>query len=168
MHRGRPSVACDLKSPAGRDLALRLCTSADALIEGFRPGVMERLGLGPEDVAERNPKLVYGRMTGYGQEGPMSAVAGHDVNYVALSGALGAIAREGERPLFPLNLVGDFGGGGMVLALGVLAAVIEARESGRGTGRRRLDGRGGLGADDPDARDAGDRHVERPAGDQPA
>ena len=132
MHRGRPSVACDLKSPAGRDLALRLCTSADALIEGFRPGVMERLGLGPEDVAERNPKLVYGRMTGYGQEGPMSAVAGHDVNYVALSGALGAIAREGERPLFPLNLVGDFGGGGMVLALGVLAAVIEARESGRG------------------------------------
>ena len=168
MHRGRPSVACDLKSPAGRDLALRLCTSADALIEGFRPGVMERLGLGPEDVAERNPKLVYGRMTGYGQEGPMSAVAGHDINYVALSGALGAIAREGERPLFPLNLVGDFGGGGMVLALGVLAAVIEARESGRGPGRRRLDGRGGLGADDPDARDAGDRHVERRAGDQPA
>jgi alpha-methylacyl-CoA racemase len=132
MHRGRPSVACDLKSPAGRDLALRLCTSADALIEGFRPGVMERLGLGPEPVAERNPQLVYGRMTGYGQEGPMSAVAGHDVNYVALSGALAAIAREGERPLFPLNLVGDFGGGGMVLALGVLAAVIEARESGRG------------------------------------
>ena len=132
MHRGRPSVSCDLKDPAGRDLALRLCESADALIEGFRPGVMERLGLGPDDVAERNPKLVYGRMTGYGQEGPMSAIAGHDINYVSLSGALGAIAREGERPLVPLNLVGDFGGGGMVLALGVLAAVIEARESGEG------------------------------------
>ena len=93
---------------------------------------MERLGLGPDDVAARNPKLVYGRMTGYGQEGPMAAVAGHDINYISLSGALGAIAREGERPLFPLNLVGDFGGGGMVLALGVLAAVIEARESGAG------------------------------------
>ncbi len=132
MHRGRPSVACDLKSPAGRDLALRLCESADALIEGFRPGVMERLGLGPADAAERNPRLVYGRMTGYGQEGPLSAVAGHDINYVSLSGALGAIAREGERPLFPLNLVGDFGGGGMLLALGVLAAVIEARGSGQG------------------------------------
>ena len=132
MHRGRPSVACDLKAEEGRDLALRLCESADALIEGFRPGVMERLGLGPDDVAARNPKLVYGRMTGYGQEGPMSAVAGHDINYVSLSGALGAIAREGERPLFPLNLVGDFGGGGMLLALGVLAAVIEARESGEG------------------------------------
>jgi alpha-methylacyl-CoA racemase len=132
MHRGRPSVCCDLKSPAGRDLALRLCESADVLIEGFRPGVMERLGLGPDAVAERNPKLVYGRMTGYGQEGPMSPVAGHDINYVALSGALGAIAREGERPLFPLNLVGDFGGGGMLLAMGVLAAVIEARGSGQG------------------------------------
>jgi len=132
MHRGRPSVACDLKEEAGRDLALRLCERADALIEGFRPGVMERLGLGPEDVAVRNPRLVYGRMTGYGQSGPMAAVAGHDINYISLSGALAAIAREGERPLSPLNLVGDFGGGGMLLALGVLAAVIEARESGRG------------------------------------
>jgi len=132
MHRGRASVSCDLKSDAGRELALLLCERADVLIEGFRPGVMERLGVGPADVAEVNPKLVYGRMTGYGQEGPMSAIAGHDINYVALSGALGSIAREGERPLFPLNLVGDFGGGGMVLALGVLAAVIEARGSGRG------------------------------------
>ncbi|MEZ5073469.1 MAG: CaiB/BaiF CoA-transferase family protein [Solirubrobacterales bacterium] len=132
MHRGRPSVACDLKSDRGREMALRLCEEADALVEGFRPGVMERLGLGPEDVAARNPKLVYGRMTGYGQEGPMAAVAGHDINYISLSGALGSIAREGERPLFPLNLVGDFGGGGMLLALGVLAAIIEARESGRG------------------------------------
>jgi alpha-methylacyl-CoA racemase len=132
MHRGRPSVGCDLKTEAGRELTLRLCEQADILIEGFRPGVMERLGLGPADVAERNPKLVYGRMTGYGQEGPMAAVAGHDINYISLAGALGAIAREGERPLFPLNLAGDFGGGGMVLALGVLAAVLEARESGRG------------------------------------
>jgi alpha-methylacyl-CoA racemase len=132
MHRGRPSVGCDLKSERGRVLALRLCEEADVLVEGFRPGVMERLGLGPEDVAARNPRLVYGRMTGYGQEGPMAAVAGHDINYISLSGALGAIARKGERPLFPLNLVGDFGGGGMLLALGVLAAVIEARESGEG------------------------------------
>lgn len=132
MHRGRPSVDCDLKTDAGKELTLRLCERADVLIEGFRPGVMERLGLGPGDVAERNPKLVFGRMTGYGQEGPMSAVAGHDINYISLSGALGAIAREGERPLFPLNLAGDFGGGGMLLALGVLAAVIEARGSGRG------------------------------------
>ncbi|HET6829794.1 MAG TPA: CaiB/BaiF CoA-transferase family protein [Solirubrobacterales bacterium] len=132
MHRGRPSVACDLKSAAGRDLVLRLCGEADALVEGFRPGVMERLGIGPEDAAARNPRLVYGRMTGYGQDGPMAGTAGHDINYVALSGALGSMAREGERPLFPLNLVGDFGGGGMLLALGVLAAVIEARDSGRG------------------------------------
>ena len=132
MHRGRPSVGCDLKTERGKALALRLCEQADVLIEGFRPGVMERLGLGPDDVAERNPRLVYGRMTGYGQEGPMAPVAGHDINYVSLSGALGAIARAGERPLPPLNLVGDFGGGGMLLALGVLAAVIEARESGKG------------------------------------
>jgi len=131
MHRGRPSVACDLKSEAGRGLTLRLCERADVLIEGFRPGVMERLGLGPDDVAARNERLVYGRMTGYGQEGPMAAVAGHDINYISLSGALAAIAREGERPLAPLNLVGDFGGG-MLLALGVLAAVIEARGSRRG------------------------------------
>ncbi len=132
LHRGRPSVGCDLKHPRGRDLVLRLAGEADALIEGFRPGVMERLGLGPDEVAAANPRLVYGRMTGYGQEGPMSARAGHDINYVALSGALGAIAREGERPLFPLNLLGDFGGGGMMLAFGVVCAVLEARASGRG------------------------------------
>ncbi|MEO7198529.1 MAG: CaiB/BaiF CoA-transferase family protein [Solirubrobacterales bacterium] len=132
MHRGRASVGCDLKHPAGRDLVLRLAGSADALIEGFRPGVMERLGLGPEELEGANPKLVYGRMTGYGQDGPMSARAGHDINYIALAGALGAMAREGERPLFPLNLAGDFGGGGMLLAFGVLCAVLEARSSGRG------------------------------------
>ena len=132
LHRGRPSVAIDLKHPEARELVLGLCESADALIEGFRPGVMERLGLGPADVHERAPRLVYGRITGYGQDGPLAAAAGHDINYIATAGVLGAIAREGERPLFPLNLLGDFGGGGMLLVLGVLSAVLEARSSGRG------------------------------------
>ncbi|MDQ3572306.1 MAG: CoA transferase [Actinomycetota bacterium] len=132
MHRGRPSVACDLKHPEGRDLVLRLAGTADALIEGFRPGVMERLGLGPDEILGQNPRLVYGRMTGYGQDGPMAGVAGHDINYISLGGALGAIARQGERPLFPMNLVGDFGGGGMLLAFGVACGVIEARTSGTG------------------------------------
>jgi len=131
-HRGRPSVACDLKHPEGRDLALRLCESADALIEGFRPGVMERLGLGPDDVLSRNPKLVYGRMTGWGQDGPMASMAGHDVNYISIAGVLGSFAREGERPLFPLNLVGDYGGGAMMLAFGILAGVLHARAGGEG------------------------------------
>jgi alpha-methylacyl-CoA racemase len=131
-HRGRPSVGCDLKHPQGRELALRLAESADALIEGFRPGVMERLGLGPDELLARNPALVYGRMTGYGQDGPMAAQAGHDVNYISIAGVLGSFARQGERPLFPLNLVGDYGGGAMMLAFGVLAAVISARETGAG------------------------------------
>lgn len=130
--RGRPSVTVDLKHDGGRELVLRLCESADAVIEGFRPGVMERLGLGPDALLARRPRLVYGRMTGYGQEGPMAAAAGHDINYIAVSGALGAMARAGERPLAPLNLVGDFGGGGMLLALGVVAAILEARGSGQG------------------------------------
>jgi alpha-methylacyl-CoA racemase len=132
MHRGRRSAAVDLKHPEGRELVLRLSASADALIEGFRPGVMERLGLGPEAVAERNPRLVYGRMTGYGQDGPMAAVAGHDLNYIAVAGVLGAMGRTGEKPPIPLNLVADFGGGGMLLALGVVAAILEARGSGQG------------------------------------
>ncbi len=132
MHRGRPSVACDLKSDAGREMVRRLSSQADALVEGFRPGVMERLGLGPDVLAEHNPKLVYGRMTGYGQDGPMSERAGHDVNYISLSGALHSFARAGERPLFPVNTAGDFGGGGMMLAFGVVCAILEARESGRG------------------------------------
>jgi len=132
MHRGRPSVACDLKHPEGRELVLKLTESADALIEGFRPGVMERLGLGPDEALGRNPRLVYGRMTGYGQDGPMAAVAGHDINYISLGGALGAIARKGERPLFPMNLIGDFGGGGMLLAFGIACGVIESRGSGKG------------------------------------
>ncbi len=130
--RGRAAIAVDLKHPDGAELVLRLCERADALIEGYRPGVLERLGLGPVEVHARNPRLVYGRMTGYGQDGPMSSVAGHDINYISLAGALGAIARKGERPLFPLNLVADYGGGAMLLAFGVVCALLEARRSGQG------------------------------------
>src|SRR4029079_1890239 len=134
MNRGRPSVGIDIKHPEGRVLAERAAASADALVEGFRPGVMERLGLGPEELLAANPALVYARMTGYGQDGPMAERAGHDINYIALAGALGAIARHGERPLFPMNLLGDFGGGGMLLAFGVVCALREAAASGRGQG----------------------------------
>ncbi len=130
--RGRSSVPVNLKEPAGRELVLRLIEAADALIEGFRPGVMERLGLGPAVALERNPRLVYGRVTGYGQDGPMASAAGHDINYISMAGALGAIARRGERPLFPLNLVGDYGGGGMLAAFGVVCGLVEARASGQG------------------------------------
>jgi alpha-methylacyl-CoA racemase len=130
--RGRPSLPVNLKEDSGRELVLRLAEEADALIEGFRPGVMERLGLGPDVLLDRNERLVYGRMTGYGQEGPMSQVAGHDINYISIAGALGAMARKGERPLFPLNLVGDYGGGGMFLAFGVVCGLLEARTSGKG------------------------------------
>nr|MDQ2735273.1 CoA transferase [Pseudomonadota bacterium] len=132
MLRGRRSVTLDLKSAQGAEAALRLAEKADAIVEGFRPGVMERLGLGPEVVLARNPRLVYGRMTGWGQDGPLAARAGHDINYIALSGALHAIGRAGEPPVPPLNLVGDFGGGGMLLAFGIACGVIEARASGRG------------------------------------
>lgn len=130
--RGRRSLALDLKSPAAVQAALRLVEGADALIEGFRPGVMERLGLGPEACLARNPRLVYGRMTGWGQDGPLAQAAGHDINYIALTGALWSIGRPGEQPVPPLNLVGDYGGGGMLLALGMLAALLEAKGSGRG------------------------------------
>ncbi|MFO7634524.1 MAG: CaiB/BaiF CoA-transferase family protein [Caldilinea sp.] len=129
--RGRRSVALDAKRPAGRDAALRLIDQADALIEGFRPGVMERLGLGPDACLPRNPKLVYGRMTGWGQDGPLAHAAGHDITYIALSGALHAIGTP-EQPLPPLNLVGDFGGGAMMLAWGMMAALWEAQRSGQG------------------------------------
>jgi alpha-methylacyl-CoA racemase len=132
VNRGRPCLEVDVKAAAGRDLVLRLAESADALIEGYRPGVMERLGLGPDDALARNPRLVYGRVTGYGQDGPLSQVAGHDINYIAIAGALGAMARAGERPLFPLNLVGDYGGGAVMLAFGVVCALLEARTSGQG------------------------------------
>ena len=132
LNRSRPSVAVDLKNPAGRDLVLELCEQADVLIEGFRPGVTERLGLGPDDVAKRNPRLVYGRMTGYGQDGPNAQRAGHDINYIAVSGALWPLGRKDEPPVPPLNLVGDFGGGSMFLVFGVLAAVLSARTTGEG------------------------------------
>jgi len=129
--RGRSTLRLDLKDPASRGLCLDLLRNADALFEGFRPGVMERLGLGPGDVMNVNPRLVYGRMTGWGQHGPLAAAAGHDINYIALSGALHAIG-PAERPVPPLNLVGDFGGGALFLAVGMLAALIHARATGEG------------------------------------
>jgi alpha-methylacyl-CoA racemase len=129
--RGRRSVALDLKSPAAIEACLKLLESADVVFEGFRPGVMERLGLGPDVALKRNPKLVYGRMTGWGQTGPLAKAAGHDINYIALTGALHAIG-TGEKPVPPLNLVGDFGGGALYLAFGLLAGVIHARETGQG------------------------------------
>ena len=132
LNRGKKSVAIDLKSPAGIDTALRLIATADAVIEGFRPGVTERLGLGPAVCLSANPRLVYGRVTGWGQSGPMAQRAGHDVNYIALAGVLDAIGRRGEKPLPPLNLLADFGGGGMYLAFGVVCAILEAKRSGRG------------------------------------
>ena len=132
LNRSRPSIAVDLKHPTGTETVLCLVERADALIEGFRPGVTERLGLGPEDCAARNPRLVYGRVTGWGQEGPLARAAGHDLNYIALTGALDAIGRRGGPPTPPLNLVGDYGGGALYLALGVVAALYEARESGQG------------------------------------
>lgn len=132
LNRSRPSVGIDLKHPDSVALVLDLVEQADVLIEGFRPGVAERLGVGPEHCWERNPRLVYGRMTGFGQEGPMADQAGHDIDYIAISGALWPLGRRDEPPVPPLNLVGDFGGGGMLLAFGVLAALIEASRSGRG------------------------------------
>ncbi len=132
MNRGRASVILDLKQPGGRNAALRLVEKADGLIEGFRPGVMERLGLGPDDCMRRNPRLIYGRMTGWGQTGPMAQAAGHDINYIALSGTLWAIGRKDQPPLPPLNLAGDFGGGGMFLAFGIVCALLEASRSGKG------------------------------------
>jgi alpha-methylacyl-CoA racemase len=132
LARGRRSVAVDLKHPEGTETVLRLVEKADALIEGFRPGVTERLGLGPDDCLARNPKLVYGRMTGWGQTGPYAPTAGHDINYIALSGTLDLIGRKGEPPLAPLNLVGDFGGGGMLLAYGVVCGLLESGRSGKG------------------------------------
>jgi len=130
--RNRRSVALDLKAEAGRAALMRLVERADVLIEGFRPGVAERLGLGPEDCAARNPRLVYGRMTGFGQDGPLAQAAGHDLNYIALSGALHSIGPRGGRPVPPLNLVGDYGGGALYLAFGVMAALFERQRSGRG------------------------------------
>lgn len=132
LRRSRKVIALDLKDPKGVAAVLRLVERADALIEGFRPGVLERLGLGPEACLDRNPRLVFGRVTGWGQDGPLRDAAGHDLNYIALTGVLNAIGRRGQPPSIPLNLVGDFGGGALYLALGVVAAILEARSSGRG------------------------------------
>lgn len=132
LDRSRSSVAVDLKKPEGVETVLKLIAHADALIEGFRPGVMERLGLGPEKCMEVNPKLVFGRVTGWGQYGALAKSAGHDINYISLVGACHSIGHDGEPPVPPLNLIGDFGGGGMLLAVGVLAAILESKTSGQG------------------------------------
>ena len=132
LHRSRPSIGVDLKSPDGLAVVKRLIERADVLIEGFRPGVTERMGLGPDECLASNPKLVYGRMTGWGQDGPMARAAGHDMNYIALTGALNAIGPAGGPPVPPLNLIGDYGGGTLYLLVGVLAALLEARQSGKG------------------------------------
>jgi alpha-methylacyl-CoA racemase len=132
LNRGRRSIAVDLKHPDGVQTVLRLVEQADALLEGFRPGVMERLGLGPDECLARNPKLVYGRMTGWGQEGPLAQAAGHDINYIANAGVLNNFKRQGERPVPPNNLVGDFGGGGLLLAFGIVCGLLEASRSGQG------------------------------------
>ncbi len=132
LTRGRRSIGLNLKDPAGVDLLLRLTETADVLVEGFRPGVAERLGFGPQECARRNPGLIFARMTGWGQDGPLARSAGHDIDYIALSGALHPIGRAGGRPVPPVNLVGDFGGGGMLLAVGVLAALVERQRSGLG------------------------------------
>src|SRR3954463_9977151 len=132
LRRGRPSVSLDLKHPDGLATALALVERADVLVEGYRPGVAERLGLGPDDCLARNRRLVYGRMTGWGQDGPLAQAAGHDIGYVAVTGALHAIGPADVAPQIPLNLLGDFGGGGMFLVTGVLAALLEARSSGKG------------------------------------
>jgi alpha-methylacyl-CoA racemase len=132
LNRGRRSVAVDLKHPDGVATVLRMVEQADALLEGFRPGVMERLGLGPDVCLARNPKLVYGRMTGWGQDGPLAQVAGHDIDYIALAGVLNNFTRAGSKPMPPINLVGDFGGGGVFLAFGIVCGLLEAARSGEG------------------------------------
>lgn len=131
-NRGKKSIAVDLKAKEGVEVVLKLVETADAIFEGFRPGVMERLGIGPEVCMARNNRIVFGRMTGWGQEGPLANAAGHDINYISLSGALAAIGRPGSPPVPPLNLIGDFGGGGMLLALGLVAALLESKESKKG------------------------------------
>ncbi len=132
LNRGRPSVAIDLKHPGAPELVLRLVEQADVLVEGFRPGVAERLGVGPEDCHAHNPRLVYGRMTGWGQDGPLAPRVGHDINYASITGALHAVGERGRKPVPPLNLVADFGGGALFLVVGVLAALLERRSSGQG------------------------------------
>lgn len=136
LNRGRRSIALDLKNPAAVETVLKLVDRADAVIEGFRPGVMERLGLGPDVCLKRNPKLIFGRMTGWGQSGPLAQAAGHDINYISIAGALGAMGYSDRAPAPPLNLVGDFGGGAMYLLTGILAALFERHNSGPGPSHR--------------------------------
>src|SRR3954452_24098586 len=132
LNRGRRSIGVDLKNPDGVETVMKLVEQADALIEGFRPGVADRLGIGPDACLAREPKLVYGRMTGWGQDGPYAQAAGHDINYIALAGALGHFGRAGSKPTPPINLVGDFGGGGMLMAFGVACALVDAARTGQG------------------------------------
>jgi alpha-methylacyl-CoA racemase len=132
LNRGKRCIAVNLKTPEGVDLVLKMAESADAMLEGFRPGVVEKLGIGPDVVRGRNSKLVYGRMTGWGQNGPMAQTAGHDVNYISIAGALHPMGQKGSKPMIPLSLVGDFGGGGLVLAYGMVCALLEAKTSGEG------------------------------------
>src|SRR5215472_3014166 len=132
LSRGRRSIGLNLKDPAAVDLLLKLVDQSDVLVEGFRPGVAERLGFGPDICAQRNPRLIFARMTGWGQDGPLAPTAGHDIDYIAISGALGPIGRAGEAPVPPINFIGDFGGGGMLMALGILAALVERAASGNG------------------------------------
>ncbi|MBJ8338815.1 CoA transferase [Antrihabitans sp. YC3-6] len=132
LDRGRRSIAVDMKTDAGREIVRKLADTADIFVEGFRPGVAERIGIGPDDLQARNPRLIYGRMTGWGQDGPLASTAGHDINYIAIAGALEPIGHKGQRPVPPLNLLGDFGGGGLMLAMGVLAALHERTTSGLG------------------------------------
>ncbi len=132
LMRSRKVVTADLKSPQGQQVVRDLIASADGLVEGFRPGVTERLGLGPDEMLKLNPRLVYGRMTGWGQTGPYAQAAGHDINYIALAGALHAYGREGEKPTPPINMIGDFGGGGMMLAFGMVSALLHAQKTGEG------------------------------------
>ena len=168
LARGRRSVGVDLKNPDGVEVVLALVEKADALIEGFRPGVTERLGIGPDECLARNPRLVYGRMTGWGQDGPYASTAGHDINYISLAGALEPIGRRGEAPVPPLNLVGDFGGGGMLLAFGIVAALLEAQRSGQGQVIDAAMVDGAAVAHDHDALVPGHGHLERRAGHQHA
>ena len=164
LNRGRPSVALDLKRPEAVATVLDLVEQADVLVEGMRPGTTERLGLGPDVCLARNPRLVYGRMTGWGQTGPLASAAGHDMNYIAITGALYGMGQDRSRPQFPANLVGDFGGGSTYLVIGILAALLEARVSGQGPGRGRRD-RGRHRPPERDVlRDARGRHPARGAG----
>ncbi len=163
LDRSRTSLVVDLKDPEGVAVVRRLATTADGLVEGYRPGVLERLGLGPEVLLADNPALVVGRMTGWGQEGPWATTAGHDINYIAVTGALDAIGRRGGPPVVPLNLVGDFGGGAMFLVVGMLAALVHARATGQGqvVDAAMVDGASTLMAMDRDMADAGLRRPER-------